>query len=187
MQIIRSIQNRIYELRGERVMLDRDLAALYETEIKVLNQSVKRNSQRFPADFMFQLTKEELDSLRFQFETLENRNPLRSQFVTLKAGRGEHAKYLPYAFTELGVAMLSSVLNNPKAIQINIIIMRTFVAIRQNVLISNELAREMDEIRKTVSNHGEQLNLVYEVIESFLDAKAEQQNWEGRERIGFKK
>jgi hypothetical protein len=91
MQIIQSIQNRIYEIRGERVMLDRDLANLYETETKFLNLAVKRNSKRFPKDFMFQLTKEEFEDLRLQN-------------ATLKQGREQHSKYLPYAFTEQGVA-----------------------------------------------------------------------------------
>jgi hypothetical protein len=104
MEIIRSIQNRIYEIRGERVMLDRDLAALYETETKALNLAVKRNLKRFPHDFMFQLTKEEFDGLRFQIETLDNDPPLRLQNETLKSGRGQHSKYLPYAFTEQGIA-----------------------------------------------------------------------------------
>ena len=90
MQIVQSIQNKIYELRGERVMLDVDLAALYEVEIRALNQAVKRNSKRFPPDFMFQLTKDEVESLRFQIETAENSNSLRSQIVTLKTGRGQH-------------------------------------------------------------------------------------------------
>jgi hypothetical protein len=186
MQIIRSIQNRIYELRGERVMLDRDLAALYETEIKVLNQSVKRNSQRFPPDFMFQLCKEELDSLRFQFETLENRNPLRSQFVTLKAGRGEHAKYLPYAFTEQGIAMLSGVLHSDKAIDMNIAIMRTFVEIRRIVLGENTVKETLQEIKQRLGEHDTQLNSIYEAIENLLDENAAKRKWENRERIGFK-
>jgi hypothetical protein len=126
--IIQSIQNRIYELRGERVMLDRDLAALYETETKFLNLAVKRNIKRFPKDFMFQLNKEEFEDLRLQIETLENNdNPLRLQNVTSKTkdnslrlqnatskGRGG-TRYLPYAFTEQGVAMLSGILNSDKA------------------------------------------------------------------------
>src|SRR6266702_2917658 len=110
MEIIQSIQNRIYEIRGERVMLDKDLADLYETETKALNLAVKRNIKRFPGDFMFQLTKEEYDSLRFQIETSKNGDLLWLQTETLKKGRGEHSKYLPYAFTEQGVAMLSGVL-----------------------------------------------------------------------------
>ncbi len=114
MQIIRSIQNRIYEIRGERVMLDKDLADLYETETKSLNLAVKRNIKRFPKDFMFQLTKEEWDDLRFQIETLEKpQYSLRLQNETSKRGG---TRYLPYAFTEQGVAMLSGILNSDKAI-----------------------------------------------------------------------
>ena len=97
-------------------MLDRDLASLYEIETKVLNQSVKRHIRRFPKDFMFQLTKEEFEELRFQFEASENYGSSRSQFVTLKSARGQNLKYLPYAFTEQGVAMLSGVINSDKAI-----------------------------------------------------------------------
>ena len=116
MQIIQSIQNRIYEIRGERVMLDRDLAALYETETKFLNLAVKRNIKRFPEDFMFQLSKEEFEDLRFHVETVDKGdNSLRLQNETSKKGRGGN-RYLPYAFTEQGVAMLSGILNSDKAI-----------------------------------------------------------------------
>ena len=118
MSEIEELRNRIHVIRGQQVMLDKDLAELYGVEVRVLNQGVKRNLKRFPSDFMFQLTKEEYDSLR-------------SQFVTLKNGRGEHTKYLPYAFTEQGVAMLSSVLRSETAIEVNIRIMRAFVAIRK--------------------------------------------------------
>lgn len=113
-------------------MLDRDLAALYEVETKRLKEAVNRNIKRFPEDFMFQLTKEEWEALRFQIETLEKQdNPLRTQIATLKKGRGQHSKYLPYAFTEQGVAMLSGILNSDRAIQMNIAIMRAFVEIRR--------------------------------------------------------
>ncbi|MDR2207350.1 MAG: ORF6N domain-containing protein [Flavobacteriaceae bacterium] len=122
MQIIQSIQNRIYEIRGERVMLDRDLAALYEIETRIFNQAVKRNIKRFPKDFMFQLTKEEWDEIRFQVESMSSQivmsktgDSLRSQIVILKQNRGQHSKYLPYAFTEQGVAMLSGILNSDRA------------------------------------------------------------------------
>jgi hypothetical protein len=108
MEIIQSLQNRIYEIRGQRVILDKDIAQLYEVDTKVLNQSVKRNIDRFPEDFMFQLTNEELEKIRVQVRDLDpGQVSLRSQIVTLKTGRGEHAKYLPLAFTEQGVAMLS--------------------------------------------------------------------------------
>lgn len=118
MNEIEEIRNRIYEIRGRQVMLDKDLAELYGVEVKNLNKAVGRNLERFPDDFMFQLTKEEHDFLRFQNGTI-------------KKGRGEHSKYLPYVFTEQGVAMLSGVLRSPTAVQVNIRIMRTFVAVRQ--------------------------------------------------------
>ena len=128
MQIIQSIQNRIYEIRSERVMLDRDLATLYETETKALNLAVKRNIKRFPQDFMFQLTKEEFEGLRLQNETSNSRGGTR---------------YLPYAFTEQGVAMLSGILNSGKAIDMNIAIMRVFVEIRRLALKQNDLKEQL--------------------------------------------
>lgn len=187
MQIIQSIQNRIYEIRGERVMLDRDLAALYETETKVLNLAVKRNIKRFPKDFMFQLTKEEFDSLRFQIETLNDGNSLRSQNVTLKTGRGQHSKYLPYAFTEQGVAMLSGILNSDKAISMNIAIMRAFVEIRKILLKQNDLKEQLKEIKDRLGEHDAQLSQIYDAMENLLDEKASERKWNERERIGFKK
>ena len=126
MQIIQSIQNRIYEIRGERVMLDFDLTSLYEVEIRIINQAVKRNGKRFPLDFIFQLSKEEYEVLKFQIATLESLNSLTSQIVTLKTGRGQHRKFMPFAFTEQDVAMLSGILNSDKAINMNITIMRAF-------------------------------------------------------------
>ena len=114
------IQEKIHIIRGEKVMLDYDLAEMYGMETRTLKQAVRRNINRFPPDFMFELTKEEHVSLS-------------SQFVTLKTGRGQHSKYLPFAFTEQGVAMLSSILNSETAIEVNIAIMRTFVAVRQLV------------------------------------------------------
>jgi phage regulator Rha-like protein len=188
MQIIQSIQNRIYEIRGERVMLDRDLAALYQTETKVLNLAVKRNLKRFPADFMFQLTKDEFEALRFQIETLEKAdNSLRLQNETLKTGRGHHSKYLPYAFTEQGVAMLSGVLNSDRAIDMNIAIMRAFVEVRKVLLKQNDLKEQMREIKERLGEHDAQLNQIYDAMENLLDEKAAQRKWEERERIGFKK
>ena len=150
MQIIQSIQNRIYEIRGERVMLDKDLAALYQVETKSLNLAVKRNLSRFPADFMFQLTKEEFEYLRFQIETSnKSDHPLRLQNETLKMGRGQHSKYLPYAFTEQGVAMLSGLLNSEIAIHMNIAIMRAFVEIRKILLQQSDLKLQLQENKGT--------------------------------------
>jgi phage regulator Rha-like protein len=186
-QIIVSIQNRIYEIRGERVMLDKDLAFLYETETKSLNLAVKRNIKRFPPDFMFQLTQEEWSNLRFQFETSKNSNSLRFQFETLKIGRGQHSKYLPYAFTEQGVAMLSGVLNSDKAIEMNISIMRAFVEVRKILLQQNDLKEQLKELKKRVGGHDVQLSQIYDALENLLDEKAAQRKWDERERIGFKK
>ncbi len=199
MQIIRGIQNRIYELRGERIMLDFDLAALYEVETRVLNQAVKRNIKRFPPDFMFQLTKIEFENLRSQIVTSENSmssqivmtseniSSLRSQIVTLKKSRGQHAKYLPYAFTEQGVAMLSGVLNSDKAITMNIAIMRAFVEIRKIVFQQMDLKEQLKEIRERLGEHDVQLNQIYDAMENLLDEKAAQRKWDEREKIGFKK
>ena len=186
MQIIKAIQNRIYELRGERVMLDRDLAAIYETATKALNLAVKRNLNRFPKDFMFQLSKAEWESLRFQIETLESSNkPLRLQIETSK-GRGG-TRYLPYAFTDQGVAMLSGVLNSDKAIEMNIAIMRAFVEVRKILLKQTDFKEQLKELKDRLGEHDAQLNQIYDAMENLLDEKAAQRKWEDRERIGFRK
>lgn len=169
------IQQKIYELRGQRVMLDFDLAELYEVPTKVLNQAIKRNWERFPEDFMFQLTREEYNFLRSQFVTLEN------------TGRGNYSKYNPYAFTEHGVTMLASILKSGKAVEMNIFIVRAFIALRQFALHYKELADQINEIRQTVSNHNEQLSQIYDAIESLLSGKTEQKAWKERERIGFQR
>lgn len=187
MQIIQSIQNRIYEIRGERVMLDRDLATLYEIETRAFNQAVKRNIKRFPKDFMFQLTKEEWENLKFQVDAKEKENSLRSQIVILKTSRGQHAKYMPYAFTEHGVAMLSGILNNDRAINMNIAIMRAFVQIRRIVLLQNDLKEQLKQIKERLGEHDVQLNQIYDAMENLLDEKAAERKWDERERIGFKK
>ena len=142
------IENKILLIRGEKVMIDADLAGLYEVPVKVLNQAVKRNIDRFPADFMFQLSKEEDDSLR-------------SQTVTLKKGRGTHRKYLPYVFTEQGVAMLSSVLNSERAVKVNIEIMRAFVKLRQMLASNAELMKKMTDLEK---KYDDQFKVVFQAI-----------------------
>jgi hypothetical protein len=186
MNIIQSIQNRIYEIRGERVMLDRDLAALYGVEVKVLNQAVKRNIKRFPKDFMFQLTKEEIEELSLQVQSLDGSSSSRSQIVTLKTGRGNNIKYLPHAFTEQGVAMLSGVLNSDKAIQMNIAIMRAFVAIRKILIQESDLKVQLQEIKERLGEHDAQLNQIYDAMENLLDEKAAERKWNERPRLGFK-
>lgn len=185
MQIIRTIQNRIYEIRGERVMLDRDLATLYETETKRLKEAVNRNIKRFPPDFMFPLTKEEFEDVRFQIETLEKTDkPLRTQIATSNRGG---TRYLPYVFTEQGVAMLSGILNSDKAISMNIAIMRAFVEVRKILLRENDLKEQIKQIKRHLGEHDAQLNKIYDAMENLLDEKAAQRKWNERERIGFKK
>ncbi len=184
MKIIKSIQNRIYEIRGERVMIDFDVAALYEVETRVLNQAVKRNIKRFPKDFMFQLTTEEFDDLRFQIETIEK--SMSSQIVmTYPAKRPKSA--IPYAFTEHGVTMLASVLKSKKAIQMNISIVRAFIALKRFALDYKELA---DKIAKIESKCNRQFKDVYEALNLLLDdkekGKQEEKNWKEREKIGYK-
>ena len=164
MQIIQSIQNRIYEIRGERVMLDFDLTSLYEVEIRIINQAVKRNGKRFPLDFMFQLSKEEYEVLNFQIATLESSNSLTSQIVTLKTGRGQHRKFMPFAFTEQGVAMLSGILNSDKAINMNIAIMRAFIAIRKELLKEHDITYQIKQIKERMGEHDAQLNQIYDAI-----------------------
>jgi hypothetical protein len=185
MQIIRSIQNRIYEVRAERVLLDFDLAALYEVETKVLNQAVKRNIKRFPKDFMFRLTAEEWKLIQSQIMTGSPIPNLRSQIVTLEKGWGKHSKYLPYAFTEQGVAMLSGVLHSDKAINMNIEIMRAFVETRRIILQQGDIKEQLKNIREHINDHDVQLSSIYEAIENLLDDKAAEKKWEERERIGF--
>lgn len=159
MNELESIQNKIYEIRGQRVMLDRDLAAMYGVETRILNQAVRRNATRFDGDdFMFQLTKDEVMQVasRSQFvtsnipdnkELLEDSNSLRSQFVTSNNGRGG-VRYLPYAFTELGVAMLSSVLRSETAISINRKIMRAFVSFHRIAAALPDAAADVAQLRK---------------------------------------
>ncbi|HXR80253.1 MAG TPA: ORF6N domain-containing protein [Saprospiraceae bacterium] len=165
-----TIQNKIYEIRGYKVMLDFDLATLYQTQTKVLKQAVRRNMSRFPNDFLFELTREEYTSLR-------------SQIVTLEKGRGRYSKYLPFAFTEQGVAMLASILNSPEAIEVNIAIVRAFVMMRY-LAISNK------EIREKLKTLEQVYNKKFKDIDSALlylmkkDALLVSQ--EKRKRIGFK-
>lgn len=150
------IEQAIHLIRGEKVMLDRDLAALYEVPTKTLNQAVKRHHERFPADFMFQLTKEEAVSIR-----------LRSQSVTLK--RGQHLKYRPHAFTEHGILMLSSVLNSDRAVQVNIEIMRAFVNLRRMLTSNVELAGKLRELE---SKYDRQFKVVFDAIRRLMSPPA---------------
>lgn len=162
---VAEIERAIRVVRGQRVMLDEDLALLYGVEVKVLNQSVKRNIERFPADFMFQLTAEETRILR-------------SQIVTLRSGAwGKHRKYLPFAFTEQGVAMLSSVLRSPRAVHVNIEIMRAFVRLRRMLLVHADLARKLAALEK---KYDARFRIVFEAIEELMNPSPEP-----KKKIGF--
>ena len=167
MNEIIQVQNLIYTIRGLKVMLDSDLAMLYEVETKVLNQAVKRNIERFPEDFIFQLTEQEWEAFK-----------LRSQFVTSPKGGGR--QYLPYVFTEQGVSMLSSVLKSKRAIQVNVQIMRTFVQMRKWAIENKEMAQRLSELEhyfiehakdneKTKEETRQHLSKIYEAIGLLMD------------------
>ena len=159
----------VHYLRHEKVLLDSDLAELYGVPTKVLNQAVQRNLGRFPSDFMFQLTENEEANLRSQIGTSKNAgNSLRSQIVTLK--RGQHRKYLPYAFTEQGVAMLSSVLRSERAVEVNIAIMRTFVQLRRLMESNALLAEKIEALEEKYADHDQQFQLVFEAIKQLIAA-----------------
>jgi hypothetical protein len=159
------IENSILFIRGEKVILDEDLAFLYGVSTKVLIQAVKRNKERFPPDFMFQLNKEEFASLRSQFVTSK-----------LKSGRGGR-RYPPYAFTEEGVAMLSSVLNNPRAIKVNIEIMRAFVRLRKILASHAKLARKLETLEK---KYDAQFKVVFDAIRQLMEPSEK-----ASKKIGF--
>ncbi len=151
------IGQKIYVIRGQRVMLDRDLAALYGVETKVLNQAVRRNLERFPDDFMFQLNDDERASLRSQFVTLEI------------GGRGKYSKYQAFVFTEHGVAMLSSVLNSQRAIQVNIEIIRIFVELRGRLDASVEFKIKLDQIENKFIQYDQKFISVFEAIRQLIE------------------
>jgi phage regulator Rha-like protein len=167
---LQTIQTKIYEIRGQKVMLDFNLAELYEVETRILKQAVKRNIDRFPHDFIFELTRSEYNSLR-------------SQIVTLEKGKGQHSKYLPFAFTEQGVAMLSSVLKSKKALQVNIAIMRAFVFMRQYALTHKDLTTKLKEIE---TKYDKQCSDVYEAINYLMEKDKEDAEHKERKKIGFK-
>jgi hypothetical protein len=185
---VKAIAQVIYLVRRQRVLLDRDLAALYGVETRVLNQAVKRNANRFPEDFMFQLSRQEIARISQSVTSLSGRDRAssqlaissrsRSQNVILK--RGKNVKYLPYAFTEEGVAMLSSVLNSERAVQVNIAIMRAFVRLREILETNRELARKFEELEARVGKHDEQIGSIIEAIRQLMAPRKSQ-----GERSGF--
>ena len=162
---VETIERKIYLVRGHKVMLDSDLAEMYAVATKVLLQAVKRNLDRFPGDFMFQLNYQEVAALR-------------SQIVTSKPGRGGR-RYLPYAFTEQGVAMLSSVLNSERAIEVNIHIMRAFVKLREMIASHKDLARRLDDLEK---KYDAQFKVVFDAIRQLMIPPDKK-----KEKIGFRR
>ncbi|MBK5292365.1 MAG: ORF6N domain-containing protein [Acidobacteriia bacterium] len=163
---VEPIERRIYLIRDHKVMLDSDLAELYQVPTKTLNLSVRRNRDRFPGDFMFQLSAPEFEILRFQTET----------------SRWGGRRYLPYAFTEQGVAMLSSVLSSKRAVQVNIAIMRVFVRLREYLATHKDLARELVDLKRTTSEHGAHIQEIYTIIEKLIEPPPAPP----KRRIGFR-
>ncbi len=160
------IADKIYKIRGQKVLLDFDLAALYKVENKALKRQVRRNIERFPDDFLFELTKEEYNSLRSQFGTLK---------------RGTHSKYLPMAFTEQGVAMLSGILRSTTAIQVNIQIMRVFVKMRNLITRYEELLEKVEALEANALDQNEHIIKIYEVIKELIEPA-----YKNRKPIGFR-
>jgi hypothetical protein len=163
------IYSRIFLIRKHKVMLSPDLASLYGVNVKVLNQAVKRNSARFPADFMFRLSGKEWGNLRSQIVTLET------------DGRGRYPKYLPYAFTEQGVSMLSSVLNSPRAIAVNIEIMRLFVKMRQMALGHTDLLKKIQKLEEAQMSNNMDIANIFKLIRELLEPSVK-----ARAPLGFK-
>ena len=188
MSELKTIEPLILTLRGQKVILDADLAEAYGVETKVLNQAVKRNANRFPEDFMFQLTEAEWGSLRSQIVTLNTEEPenkgvgsnrsqiattsegagLRSQIATLKTGRGQHRKYMPYVFTEHGALMAASVLNSPKAVEMSVFVVRAFVKMREQLAVNAEILKRLAEIDKTLLEHNDALRVIWEQLQPLL-------------------
>ncbi len=165
------IISKIYSVRGKHVLLAQDLAELYEVETKVLNQQVKRNIRRFPERYMFQLTKDEYDRLR-------------SQNVTLK--RGQHVKYLPYAFTEHGILMLSSVLNSERADKVNMIIIDTIVKLRDLMFLHKDVVQQLEQVQNKLTEHDNQIMVIFEYLKQLEVTKHQEMEQKNRKRIGFK-
>ncbi len=168
-------------IRGQKVLFDFDLAELYCIEVKVLKQAVRRNLVRFPKDFMFELTEREW--LKFRNSAIyKEENSLRSQFVTLKNGnRGQHSKYKPFAFTEQGVAMLSSVINNPIAVSVNIQIMRVFVKMRQMIANYSELLEKIETIEAAQIENNNQIGHIYQILKELIEPAIK-----NRRPVGFR-
>ena len=165
---IERIAESIRWIRGHKVLLDSDLALLYGVATKVLNQAVKRNRERFPDDFMFQLNADETGFLRLQFVTLEKERRTNWSQIVTSSEKHRGKRYRPYAFTEQGIAMLSSVLKSDRAIKVNIAIMRAFVRLRQLLNVNRELAKKFSELEQRVGKHDEDITAILEAIRQLM-------------------
>jgi len=191
-----NIHDKIYEVRGQKVMLDFDLAELYGVETKALNQAVKRNINRFPEDFMFRLTEEEwanwsqiVTSSGKDAGIIDNQLDGNSSQIVMSSGAGKNRgkAYRPYAFTEHGVTMLASVLRSEKAVNMSIAVVRAFIALKEYAVRQHSLTDQLQEIRDRLGEHDVQLNSIYTAIENLLDEKMQEKKWQDRQRIGFKR
>ena len=163
------VERSILILRGHRVIFDSDLAALYGVPVKRLNEQVKRNIDRFPDDFAFNLTEEESEALR-------------SQFATLKTGRGEHRKYLPRVFTEHGALMAASVLNSPKAVEMSIFVVRAFVRLRQVLAANRQIAAKLNELERKTAAHDKNIVALFQAVRSLMSVPEKPSR-----KIGFRR
>jgi len=167
--LVDQIEPLILSVRNQKVLLDADLAALYGVSVKRLNEQVRRNKKRFPTDFLLQLTREETDGLR-------------SQFATLKRGRGQHRKYLPYAFTEHGAIMAATILNSPRAVDVSVFVVRAFVKLRELARTHKELAAKLDQLENKVASHDQSIRQLVSAIRQLMAPPPEPK----RRKIGFR-
>jgi phage regulator Rha-like protein len=191
-----TIIRKTYVIREQKVMLDFDLAVLYEVETKRLNEQVKRNIDRFPEDFMFRLTSKEWQAMRSQFATASSQSidnqenkSMRSQIVTTSQKK-RNTPITPYAFTEHGVTMLASVLKSERAVKMSIAVVRAFIELKKSIFLHNQLATKIEALQMHLGEHDAQLNSIFEAIENLSDDKTdkefEREKWRNRKRIGFR-
>ena len=196
-----TIIRKIYMLRGQKVMLDFDIAALYEVATKVLNQSIKRNIERFPEDFMFRLTLKEWEAMRSQFVTASSEaiekqqdGDMRSQTETASQKK-RNIGITPFAFTEYGITMRASVLKSERAVKMSIAVVRAFIQLKKLAINYEELGKQLTFLKERLGEHDVQLAAIYDALENLMDEKMDdkiekqikKQHWTERERIGFKK
>jgi hypothetical protein len=171
----RHLETLILTLRNQKVLFDADLAAIYGVPTRALNQAVKRNARRFPADFVFRLTAKEIANLRAEWGAANRRETapayhgaLRSQFVTLKTGRGQHLKYLPYAFTEHGALMAANVLNSARAVKMSVYVVRAFIKQREMLMAQADILKRLAQMDKKLLQHDEVLKVIWTELQPLL-------------------